>query len=449
MATMILDDASFMFVFVPPAETAQDKSYFGGSISALNVKGTSITFFGYLALNFSAILRTDKEKESEIQFVSHGQNQSGLIIDAIFHWRSPDLSDSAQEHSLDFFIPSNISDTTIFDYAVVSVTENTLINGERLIVDESDPSVVFEGDWALYTSILGNSTTEATLRRPFGKTIHQTSSDHASATFRFNGLCSSGYFLCQHDQLQNVTGTSVSVFGAKLLGPSQALQVLYTIDELETASQMEAYSPGNPAGNSTNFQWYQRDGLSPTTHTLNITLLDVLSDASFNLDYFLYIPSFSSLAEEKGFTKQQASSSISQPSSHATSPQVSIVPPPDHPSISLEAFPPNWNPSSSNQPMVQQKPPLPSTLYAERQALRQSVTSSTNETIVADTRVQQLEELVVSLQREIEETRQVYGAQNGALMRDLVEGHSESSNQHSQQENNHVSLGEMGILLEF
>ncbi|KAG6867552.1 hypothetical protein C0993_001298 [Termitomyces sp. T159_Od127] len=80
--------------------------------------------------------------------------------------------------------------------------------------------------------------------------------------------------------------------------------------------------------------------------------------------------------------------------------------------------------------MIQHKPSLPGwALHAAQQ--RASIDSI--ETVVADQRVHELEEMVLALQEEIEETRQNQaGAQNGALMRTMVTTSSEL-NEHGDQ----------------
>ena len=84
--------------------------------------------------------------------------------------------------------------------------------------------------------------------------------------------------------------------------------------------------------------------------------------------------------------------------------------------------------------MIQRKPTLPvwASHGEQQQFSRQSDASSAHGTIVADPRVQELEEMVLALQQEIEETRQDRsGAQNGALMREMVSTRRESSNEHA------------------
>ncbi|KAG6900012.1 hypothetical protein C0993_004195 [Termitomyces sp. T159_Od127] len=101
----------------------------------------------------------------------------------------------------------------------------------------------------------------------------------------------------------------------------------------------------------------------------------------------------------------------------------------------VEAFPPPL----SHRPMIQHKPSLPNWALPSHAAQRTSFDSM--ETIVADPRVHELEEMVLALQAEIEETRQnqsgTSGIQNGTLMRELVTTtHSGLLDEHSQFQEN-------------
>ncbi|KAG6867252.1 hypothetical protein C0993_005188 [Termitomyces sp. T159_Od127] len=81
--------------------------------------------------------------------------------------------------------------------------------------------------------------------------------------------------------------------------------------------------------------------------------------------------------------------------------------------------------------MIQHKPSLPGW------ALQHQTSHHSVETIVADPRVHELEEMVLALQEEIEETRQNQaGAQNGALMRELVTTTRSELNQRGQLQEN-------------
>ncbi|KAH0580377.1 hypothetical protein J132_00121 [Termitomyces sp. J132] len=448
-------------------------------------------------------------------------------------YQSPTLPDTT--HILTIAINATSSTqnpglvNTIVDYVTVTAGESTSLVGERLIVDESDPSVIFEGNWTQDTDP-ALSGSNGSLRYAYANTTHQTSSNGASATIPFNG-------------------TTVSVFGVCYGSP---IDLDISIDGEPRPSELLTFI------NSTNFQWFSMDGLAPTNHTLKLTLLNAGdNNATFNLDYIIYTPSFTSLAEKEGLSTQQhfTHSSQSQETNTANLPQNSTILSPSHPGIShgtllgvvvgpiffgviiiliililrrkkllfwsskekphtvipfspphpqtqglsqirvyhksstvngqnvqetpvsehdlpsvdmittsqeltatrriahwwirlwqrtepgtVEAFPTNYNPSIARQSMVQRKPTLPvwASHGAQRRTSHQSNPNSENETIVPvvdPQRLQELEELVLSLQQEIEQSRQAYGTQNGVLMREMVGNGSNTTIEHAQQGN--------------
>ncbi|KAG6883375.1 hypothetical protein C0993_006560 [Termitomyces sp. T159_Od127] len=90
--------------------------------------------------------------------------------------------------------------------------------------------------------------------------------------------------------------------------------------------------------------------------------------------------------------------------------------------------------------MIQHKPSLPTwTLHVAQQR----VSHHSIETIVADPRVHELEEMVLALQEEIEVTRQNQsGVQNGALMRELVTTtRNDLLNEHGRENGDQGSVG--------
>ncbi|KAG6872659.1 hypothetical protein C0993_002017 [Termitomyces sp. T159_Od127] len=95
---------------------------------------------------------------------------------------------------------------------------------------------------------------------------------------------------------------------------------------------------------------------------------------------------------------------------------------------------------------MEQKPTLPTWHLTRQRASRQSDAGSATETVVEDPRVQELEDMVLALQQEIEETRQDRsGVENGALMRELVASRSETSNGHVQQEHGDYDHGSVAV----
>ncbi|KAG6833166.1 hypothetical protein H0H87_010553 [Tephrocybe sp. NHM501043] len=68
--------------------------------------------------------------------------------------------------------------------------------------------------------------------------------------------------------------------------------------------------------------WFSRSNLSPTNHTLKMTVDFIDKDAIFTLDYLIYTPSFATLAEQAG----PDTSASPQPTSSSASPQASATP---------------------------------------------------------------------------------------------------------------------------
>ncbi|KAG6868902.1 hypothetical protein C0993_008200 [Termitomyces sp. T159_Od127] len=275
MATIVYDDddSHLTYTSVQPLQ-ALGSIYFGGN-------GISISLFGWVSEDLPINVMLDGTIQSGVQFDA----KEPKTINALYHF--PNLSDT--RHSLTI-MPNNSSPSasgqciSVIDYVTVVAGENTSLDGKRLIVDESDPSVVFEGSWTPSNTAVLRTRFNSVVRRPYGNATRQTSSVNASATFHFNGWYSTNYYI-NFINPTYVTGTSVSVFGVNDLIPPESVTVSYNLDG-DLTSQVYSF------GNSTNFKWYHVDDLSPTVHELIMTLEDARNNASFNLDYIIYTPSF-------------------------------------------------------------------------------------------------------------------------------------------------------------
>ncbi|KAG6868904.1 hypothetical protein C0993_008202 [Termitomyces sp. T159_Od127] len=362
--------------------------------------GTSIKLFGQIDQVISAVVTIDADTSTSIQSPMHLAN----TVHAFY--QSPNLSDA--RHNLTLTSSWDALRTTfIIDYATITFGEYTSVGagdvlGEdtfiknQLIVDESDFSVIFAGNWTRNTGILMDNSVHYMptfgkdvtpyRRYPYGGTASQSSSMGASVTFRFNG-------------------TSVSVFGVNLFSSSQSINMTYTLDGKLASTH------NYTARNSTNYQWWRSaDGLSPTIHTLEIEVGPSQDNAAFNLDYITYTPSFPSLAEEQGLgaLAQPLPLQLPQyqplPFKETTLPLISTTPPLDRSGngTGLETI---------IGPVVVGVV-VSILLFMRRMKLsswfstdRNGATGTVNETVRANPRLQ-LEELYFSLQRVIEEIRQ-------------------------------------------
>ncbi|PPR05501.1 hypothetical protein CVT26_009005, partial [Gymnopilus dilepis] len=205
--------------------------------------------------------------------------------DTLFY-QTPTLHSGS--HNVTFFTFSNVN----FDFFVITAANDTDLSGQTLIVDDSDSSIVYSGDWSKNSSVLAAATNS---RTPYGGSFHQTNAAGAAATFSF-------------------TGNSVSVHGVANTGP---MSITFTVDGLPVPATQFADSNGslNPT-----FTWYSSDSLSPADHTLQMKV-GPNPGASFSIDYILYKPAFSTLASKpvpNSATSGVPSSSNSSPTDPPT-----------------------------------------------------------------------------------------------------------------------------------
>jgi hypothetical protein len=98
-------------------------------------------------------------------------------------YQSPTLSDAQHDITI-----TQIPSTSV-DYVVVTAGENTPLLDQTLIVDDSDPSITYQGSWTQNTSPLTTSYSPP-VGLPFGNATHQTNSAGDSAAFGFTGMFS-------------------------------------------------------------------------------------------------------------------------------------------------------------------------------------------------------------------------------------------------------------------
>jgi hypothetical protein len=143
--------------------------------------GTSVAFFG----------NTPAPPASEWALISidGGAAYNSSYMDpappSSRQWfQSPVLSDGT--HLINI---SRIAGTSV-DFVVITAGQSTPLSGETLIVDDSDPSITYSGNWSLNTNTY-TSRDAPPVGLPYGNATHQTSSAGSSATIQFSGMFSS------------------------------------------------------------------------------------------------------------------------------------------------------------------------------------------------------------------------------------------------------------------
>jgi len=201
-------------------------------------------------------------------------------------FKSPTLPDTT--HTINI---SHIAGTSV-DFVVITAGRNTPLSGERLIVDDGDPSITYSGSWTVNTNTY-TSRDNPHIGLPYGNATHQTCSTDASATFRFSGTSAALYGLFSFD-----------IFGT--------ISATYTMDGFPTNATytVNASSPEFTSGvkQLENYLLYSNDSLSSGDHTLQLQITNCVSQ-TFALDYIIYTPSFATLASKPSLPLSSPSNS--------------------------------------------------------------------------------------------------------------------------------------------
>lgn len=104
-------------------------------------------------------------------------------------FQTPTLSDA--KHTVKI---SRIAGTSV-DFVVITAGQDTPLSGEKLIVDDDDPFITYEGSWTQNKDTY-TANDDPHIGLPYGNATHRTNSTDASASFRFSGM-----FLVQLGQL--------------------------------------------------------------------------------------------------------------------------------------------------------------------------------------------------------------------------------------------------------
>ncbi len=187
-------------------------------------------------------------------------------------------------------------DGTAVDMVIVTVGPNTSLAGQKVFVDNNDPSIQYSGNWAEDKSGFDAGTLPDGF--PIGNTTQQSTTPGDTMTFQFSGA----FKLVSNSAYHGFTfhtGTSISMYGIFSWTNIGVISATYTLDG-NTESLSFPVTSSSPEhltadGDATNFLFYEKDNLSAGAHTLVMKITD-LENHSFNLDFITYTPSFSTPA---------------------------------------------------------------------------------------------------------------------------------------------------------
>lgn len=145
--------------------------------SSVDTQGTSVAFFGVTPPIFtnSQILTVSIDGNTP-----YNTSYSDPNPQSYRQWyQSPTLPDGLHTISL-----SHISGTSL-DYAVVTVGPSTPLINERIIVDNDDPGIFFNGSWRRSQDMFNSGPQPDGF--PFHNTTHQSTNVGDNFTYRFAG----------------------------------------------------------------------------------------------------------------------------------------------------------------------------------------------------------------------------------------------------------------------
>ncbi|KAG6902691.1 hypothetical protein C0995_012831 [Termitomyces sp. Mi166 len=209
------------------------------------------------------------------------------------------------QHNITF---EELPDGFVIDYMTIIPDNDTTLVERQLVVDDTDPALVYIGQWTRNITTTLPVQSDWELLGPdssiynatsFGGGFQETEDPRASVKFTFIGALP---LITSHNSLKMFVGTR-HIYKC----------VTFTIDGKDQDTEFGFNSYLTQA----NYLWSESAGLPPGNHVLAITFGDPFSTSDsrggrFTLDYIIYTPSFSSLATQ-GDPISAVSSSIQTP----------------------------------------------------------------------------------------------------------------------------------------
>jgi hypothetical protein len=101
------------------------------------------------------------------------------------------------------------------DYATVTPGPTTPLDGKTVIVDDTDPRLVYEGNWKLSNQSFSGQGSAGSWpdSYPYQNGTHWTNTSGDSVTFRFTGASYDRLFSLPKSHTFLMTGSSISIVG--------------------------------------------------------------------------------------------------------------------------------------------------------------------------------------------------------------------------------------------
>ncbi|KAJ7598057.1 hypothetical protein C8J56DRAFT_818623 [Mycena floridula] len=171
----------------------------------------------------------------------------------------------------------NINGTGV-DYVLVNPGQNTLLTGQRLMVDDTYAGINYTGGWQVDKDTLVTGNGSLYSGTSFKSTSHQSSAVGSSFTFSFSG-------------------TELAVYGIYPWNKPGNYEITVKVDNQDpfTVAYKSSDNPTVPVPTQPNFKLFTTGDLAAGDHTVTATLTKCVGQLLI-VDYIQYTPSFSSLA---------------------------------------------------------------------------------------------------------------------------------------------------------
>ncbi|THU75913.1 hypothetical protein K435DRAFT_879998 [Dendrothele bispora CBS 962.96] len=268
------------------------EGYYQGTLTIINGSasllihyvGHNFYLFGWTASGEEIALSTFGDNQGEPQAVTIGSDSCRTRGQL---YTSPEDSATGIQ-----YFHFNTSGTEI-DYMLIEVSEETDLRGQTILVDDSNPEILWHGgSWSEEVIVQTNNRwndrpncSSASKQKiyPHGNGTHHSRSGGDSFTFQF-------------------AGTSILVAGFDPRLPNSILTMNFTVDSNST---LLSFSPdkdlNQSSAGSPHFIYFSDDSLRPGNHTL-IVNVEQIENTTATIDYLTYKPSFSNLLEKPNFS---------------------------------------------------------------------------------------------------------------------------------------------------
>ncbi|THU98573.1 hypothetical protein K435DRAFT_856579 [Dendrothele bispora CBS 962.96] len=271
------------------------EGYYQGTLTIVN--GSSSLMIRYVGHTFSLFGGTSASGE-EVALSTSDANQGEPQVGTISSdcrtrgrlYTSPGDSTTGMQ-----YFSFNSSGTEI-DYMLIEVSEKTDLQGQTILVDDSNPEIHWYGDsWSEEVIVQTNnsrndhpncSSSSKQKIHPHGNGTHHSRSRDDSFAFQF-------------------AGTSILVAGFDPRLPNSILTMNFTVDSNST---ILSFSPdeglNQSSAGSPHFIYFSDDLLEPGNHTL-IVNVEQIENTTVSIDYLTYKPTFSNLLEKPDFSSNK------------------------------------------------------------------------------------------------------------------------------------------------